>query len=938
MRRLMAVVGAVGTLGVSAGTWWVTHSWWKGALAALGCAALAFGKKVWGELEPQWTKRVASRIDDFAISLFDDYRKQYAKHLYYRHRTFDVKGFSTQGKFALELETVYVELSVDPALVGDISQDPIQLPSVAHDKGQADIFAWLQAEPGHHRNFAVVGPPGSGKTTLLKHLALVLAATKGLLKLIPLLLFLRDHAASIAANSEVKLTELIDASLKNLLPPNGWFERHLKKGKCLVMLDGLDEVANPELRRKVVRWAEQQVAVYGANRFLLTSRPNGYRDNPLSGFTALRVLPFSHTQVEHFVRNWYLANELAAHQKDDPGVRMQAEEGANDLLDRLHRTATLQELGVNPLLLTLISTVHRYRSELPGRRVELFAEICNVFLGKRQLARGLELELAPAQKVDVLRVLAYHMMCREAREIAEADATQVITNTLKQVMPNSEPQAFLRVVEDSSGLLVQKENGIYGFAHLTFQEYLASFHIKEEKLAAELAERVNQSWWHETIRLYSAQADASPIVEKCLVSDRPVISALLLATDCEAEALKLRGDLRERLRKITEGAVEDLEPERRRLAAEHMLARRIRDMRRVDDNHYLDTSPVTHAEYQLFSDERRAHSDFRQPDHWSSYEFPKGAGRLPIVGIRQSDAKAFCAWLGTRTRGEWSYSLPEEAALHNYRVNRSRWDGLRFFSEENLFDDPRLSPREILERIQSDIQMPSTTEYWSPSARRRLIIFAWYNFAVALAIDCSDIYFDRSIGRMLDRHRDPAIAIARTLDRDLAIARAINLVSALDRTLDRALALYPHPRAVDLDRNLYRDIDLDLARALAMDLASPPDRDLYPARARDLAHDLELDRNLDRNLYRALTLDLYRAHAVAVDVALARALELALARHRDRAADHAPYIAGFFAMVLNYLCVAEKRAEGTLPTVTGLWLSRARQTATDRKTSTTSAN
>jgi predicted NACHT family NTPase len=45
------------------------------------------------------------------------------------------------------------------------------------------------------------------------------------------------------------------------------------------------------------------------------------------------------------------------------------------------------------------------------------------------------------------------------------------------------------MVEDSSGLLVQKESGIYGFIHLTFQEYMASVHIKEERLLTELISR-----------------------------------------------------------------------------------------------------------------------------------------------------------------------------------------------------------------------------------------------------------------------------------------------------------------------------------------------------------------------------------------------------------------------------------------------------------------
>jgi hypothetical protein len=64
-------------------------------------------------------------------------------------------------------------------------------------------------------------------------------------------------------------------------------------------------------------------------------------------------------------------------------------------------------------------------------------------------------------------------------------------------------------------------------------------------------------WWHETARLHAALADATPIVEKCLVHDHPAMEALLSATDCEKEALELRGNLRDRLRRITEGAAED---------------------------------------------------------------------------------------------------------------------------------------------------------------------------------------------------------------------------------------------------------------------------------------------------------------------------------------------------------------------------------------------
>src|SRR5271166_145491 len=124
--------------------------------------------------------------------------------------------------------------------------------------------------------------------------------------------------------------------------------------------------------------------------------------------------------------------------------------------------------------------------------------------------------------------------------------------------------------------------------------------------------------------------------------ERPTVEALLLATDCEEEALELRVDLREKVRRITEGAVEDPELDRRQLAAEHMLARRFRNMIRVTDDRYVDASPVTRAEYQLFINDMSMQGEHRQPDHWETYQFIPGTGSAPVVGIRRSDAEEFC--------------------------------------------------------------------------------------------------------------------------------------------------------------------------------------------------------------------------------------------------------------------------------------------------------
>lgn len=537
-----------------------------------------FLTKVWQRIEGKWAERFGDWIDLTLQSLFSGYRKRYLEYLIYQHRSFDVKGLSTQGPYNLELEGVYVQLNVDPTTLHGASSN------ILHNElrsGSHSIWKYINENNTQGHNYAILGAPGSGKTTLLKHMALTLAAPAHRRRklnapnLLPILLFLRDHTKAIKENSKIPLAQLIRDQFENRqapLPPAGWLEKQLQEGKCLIMLDGLDEVADIQVRKQVVAWVEQCMVSYGKNRFLISSRPHGYKTNPLENVTVLLVRSFTTQQVEQFIHNWYLANEIMSAQKDDPGVREDARRGAIDLMDRIRSTSTLSDLAVNPLLLTMITTVHRYRSSLPGRRVELFSEIFEVFLGKRQQARGLEIDMTPAQKIRVLRQLAYSMMEKEFRIIDRAEALKIIAKPLLAVNPKIKGEEFLQSVENNSGLLIEFESGRYSFSHLTFQEYLSSIHVIETPHEKELLRQVQNSWWHETIRLYCAQTDASNIIASCLNSSNA--TALSLAIECMDEAREVSPEIRSQYEDVLEKGVEDPDPERRKLIATAWLKKR----------------------------------------------------------------------------------------------------------------------------------------------------------------------------------------------------------------------------------------------------------------------------------------------------------------------------------------------------------------------------
>lgn len=79
---------------------------------------------------------------------------------------------------------------------------------------------------------------------------------------------------------------------------------------------------------------------------------------------------------------------------------------------------------------------------------------------------------------------------------------------------------------------------------------------------------------------------------------------------------------------------------------------------------YGNTTLITCAEYQVFLDEQRAQGKYYQPDHWTGYRFSLGQGHAPVLGVRPTDASAFCKWLTAKENGPWRYRLPKEDELH----------------------------------------------------------------------------------------------------------------------------------------------------------------------------------------------------------------------------------------------------------------------------------
>jgi Sulfatase-modifying factor enzyme 1 len=312
------------------------------------------------------------------------------------------------------------------------------------------------------------------------------------------------------------------------------------------------------------------------------------------------------------------------------------------------------------------------------------------------------------------------------------------------------------------------------------------------------------------------------------------VTALTLASDCVEEGLSIRPEVRQALEAKLDTGLESIDPDLFKLAAEVKLARRLKSLIRFDEKTDIDNSPIACAEYQLFIDEKRKESKYRQPDHWTNRRFRPGDATKPITGVRASDAEEFCQWLTARSTAQ--YRLLTLAEAEKYPISLQ------------------------------------TIGYWCNLKGSKKVM--------GISQQCWEKW-SHTFFEILDRN----------CNRDLNLNFIVNLDHALDRDLDLEL-IVNHARVRNLElivernlilnRDLDRDHDLDIDFDLILNRDRNRNRNLIVNRDRNLIVNRDRDRNRNFDLDFARALDFALDRALNIDLDIDRALNRAL----DRAIGH----------------------------------------------------
>ena len=293
-------------------------------------------------------------------------------------------------------------------------------------------------------------------------------------------------------------------------------------GHALILLDGLDEI--PEVRRRseivdLVRqfideylhapdfisafddrifgriWFDgsfvetQPLSKFGGNQIIITSRIIGYDFHPLDGpfIKHYTLLLLNHNEAMEFVNNWMVQVEKGIFDSLlNEGIKLDGETmeilstKRNNVVKAMFENSS-QLLLSNPSLLVLICTfIFQLSDEFhPKSRVEVYNHAVQAAF---HLWRKQESTISEDVLTNFLIDLANYLHLNSPSGLIDAfDTERLCCLSLKQqnvsndrVKLHEYANKLISLLETNNGIATERGLQVFGFSHLSFQEYFVA--------------------------------------------------------------------------------------------------------------------------------------------------------------------------------------------------------------------------------------------------------------------------------------------------------------------------------------------------------------------------------------------------------------------------------------------------------------------------------
>lgn len=328
----------------------------------------------------------------------------------------------------------------------------------------------------------VLGHPGTGKTTFVRHLAWTYATqTNDPLEIgpkVPLLLSLSDYGHDREQDRVRSLVDFLPIWLaqQNIESASSLVD-HLPE--TLLLLDGLDEMRAPEIRRAVLVEVSQLLREKRVGGVVVTGR-SFLVDELRQHDHLLRLASTqepSQLQIEAFVTTFVK-------------LRRSKHTDAKDLISRIEHDPDLRALARTPLMLAFMAILDEIEGRLPDRRIEIYYRLGEMLVDRWTRARSIGTSANRRERptrADALRVLgplAWSTIDRGGGAIPELELTRELERIEGRRETPEEAKkratALLELLRSDTALLVPQK-GRWAFVHSSIGEYFAGVEVERDK-------------------------------------------------------------------------------------------------------------------------------------------------------------------------------------------------------------------------------------------------------------------------------------------------------------------------------------------------------------------------------------------------------------------------------------------------------------------------
>lgn len=404
----------------------------------------------------------------------------------------------------------------------------------------------------------VRGAPGQGKSTLGQYLCQVHRAefvpddayrsggtpsTKAANPRLPIRADLRDYATWLTGGEpfadtegeadktkhkerkqgslEQFLAELLHARSGGLPATVETVQDVLHRFPMLVVLDGLDEVAQPRVRSRVVKEIDGFSARLGASlsapQLIVTTRPNasGIAEPSADTFETISLLRLSAEMRTTYLRKWADAHAIRGKDRRD--------------LERTFRQRSaephIQALADNPMQLTILLYLIKKRgSSVPTARTELYTSYMETLLD-REAAKTPAVEEFRKDLEEVTAYLGWYLQSRtettgdEGRLAIKALRKAILGYLVGVEKETALVEALFTGITDRVWALSSQVQGTFEFDVQPLREYFAARFLNEFSGADLLSfdksmvlrHLVRRAYWLNTARFFVGFANPNEL-------------------------------------------------------------------------------------------------------------------------------------------------------------------------------------------------------------------------------------------------------------------------------------------------------------------------------------------------------------------------------------------------------------------------------------------